>query len=108
MHFAEWSSDTIMANNRFGIPEPAGAAPIRITELQAVLCPLVAFDERGGRLGMGAGYYDRLFATPAKSTLPLRVGVAYEVQRMAHIPMHANDVPLQAMVTEKGWFTCPP
>ena len=65
-------------------------------ELDLLLVPLVAFDAYGRRLGHGRGYYDRML-----SRCPgLKVGVAFEVQRMTAVPTEAHDVGLDLVVTE--------
>ena len=86
--------------NRFGIAEPLPGRAISPLALSAVLTPLVAFGDAGERLGMGAGYYDRRFAGPRR---PAMIGVAHEVQRVDDLPHRAWDVPLDAVVTERGW-----
>ncbi len=86
--------------NRFGIEEPARGAPVSVLRLSAALTPLVAFDDAGGRLGMGAGFYDRRFA---KFRHPVLIGVAHELQRVPQLPQQDWDVPLDAVVTEAGW-----
>ncbi|MCY4059899.1 MAG: hypothetical protein OXG44_18080, partial [Gammaproteobacteria bacterium] len=86
---------------------PGGRAPRKKGPVQpefvtptVVLTPLVAFDGRGRRLGMGGGYYDRFFsATPNTA----RVGIAHECQRAAALPTTSSDVSLTAVVTENGW-----
>ena len=76
--------------------------------LDLVLVPLVAFDRRGTRLGMGAGYYDRFFGSIARALRPRIVGVAHEVQRSAaDLPAAAWDVPLDGVLTERGWQPLP-
>ena len=97
LRFAAYRENEPMGCNRFGIPEPA--APVW-AEPTIVLAPLVAFDDRGRRLGMGGGYYDRYFAT--RRTVR-RVGVAHECQRTAEVPATASDVDLGEIVTECGW-----
>jgi len=68
-----------------------------------VLVPLVAFDDAGNRLGMGAGYYDRSFAfRRAAPSPPLLVGVGYEFQRVPALAAQPWDVPLDAVLTERG------
>lgn len=86
--------------NRFGIAEPTRGATVSPFMLSAALLPLVAFDDAGWRLGMGAGYYDRRFAAPRHVVL---VGVAHELQRVRRLPRNGWDVPLDAVVTEAGW-----
>ena len=50
---------THFAPNRYGIDEPVDGMPIFPGELEMVIVPLLAFDERGYRVGYGKGYYDR-------------------------------------------------
>jgi 5-formyltetrahydrofolate cyclo-ligase len=93
------------APNRFGIPEPVGSRAIAAHWLDAVFLPLVAFDGRGARLGMGAGYYDRALAFRRRRRLwrgPLLVGLAYSFQELPRIELRAHDVLLDAVVTERG------
>ncbi|WP_025386329.1 5-formyltetrahydrofolate cyclo-ligase [Legionella oakridgensis] len=86
--------------NRYGIQEPHGSLDevLRPDELDIIFMPLVAFDERGTRLGMGAGYYDR---TLAKYKARLLIGVAYDFQRLPFIEAQPWDVPLSAIITDR-------
>jgi 5-formyltetrahydrofolate cyclo-ligase len=66
--------------------------------------PLVAFDDHGNRLGMGAGYYDRYIGRQPAGLRPLLVGLAHETQRAsADLPARSWDARLDAVVTEAGW-----
>jgi 5-formyltetrahydrofolate cyclo-ligase len=83
--------------------DDAGRATISPRWLDLVLVPLVGFDPRGHRLGMGAGLYDRHFAFLSLRRSwrrPLLVGVAFEAQKVARLPEAAHDVPLHGVVTE--------
>jgi len=109
--FLPYTEDTPLADNRFGIPEPALSPRRRwpLTTLDLVLAPLVAFDGQGNRLGMGGGYYDRSFAYLASRShwrRPLILGVAYTFQRVPVLPSRPWDVPLHGVATERGleWF----
>jgi 5-formyltetrahydrofolate cyclo-ligase len=102
----EWLPEQELANNRYGIAEPAGTADIRITDIDLVLIPLVGWDRAGGRLGMGASFYDRLFQPFAGSDKPLRIGVGYELQCVPSVPREPWDIQLHGLLTENGWFTC--
>lgn len=75
--------------------------------LDLVLVPLVGFDARGHRLGMGGGFYDRRFAFLRYRRYwcrPLLVGVAFDVQRIDRLAEAAHDVPLWGVVTERGIY----
>ncbi len=91
--------------NRFGIPEPAPGAPyVAPLSVDVLLVPLVAFDGYGVRLGMGAGYYDRFLGRLPPSMRPRLVGLAHEVQRsLDPLPFADWDVPLDGVITERGW-----
>lgn len=105
MRFVHTEAGQPLVANRHGIPEPATGAEIRPRQLDLVLMPLVGFDARGNRLGMGAGFYDRCFAfrrARAHWHKPVLLGVAYECQRVESIEPAAWDVPLDGTVTETG------
>jgi 5-formyltetrahydrofolate cyclo-ligase len=92
-----------MRLNRYRIAEPTGGAAIRPQALAVVLLPLVGFDEAGNRLGNGAGFYDRFLAgRHGRHGAPLLVGLAFECQRCRKLPAAAHDVPLDAVITERG------
>jgi len=98
--------------NRFGIAEPAfcRARQRRIWALDLVLMPLVGFDEHGGRLGMGGGFYDRSLAYRTrrkKGHKPTLLGLAHDSQKVDRLPLASWDVSLQATVTDRGWYAKP-
>ena len=108
--FLPFHARSVLAENRFSIPEPVAAARRRIRPmfLDLVLFPLVAFDGCGNRLGMGAGYYDRTFEAVRRRDAwpgPKRVGVAYEIQCVDALPAADWDIPLDAIVTDHATRT---
>ena len=105
MRFAELEPGATLAPNFFGIMEPKLGARIDARELDLVLTPLVAFDERGVRLGVGRGYYDRTFKFLRHRShwrRPKLLGVAYELQLVGPLTPSSWDVPLWGVVTEAG------
>ena len=46
--------------DNFGIPTPKGGRQAQLAEVDGILVPLLAADKKGGRIGYGKGYYDRL------------------------------------------------
>jgi len=96
-------------SNRLGILEPEGGRSIGARWLDVVFLPLLGFDGRGVRLGMGGGYYDRAFAFRRWRTVwhtPRLIGLAYSFQQLEEIIPAAHDVLLDAVVTEKGVVRC--
>lgn len=99
--FREWEPDAPLAPDVQGLPAPLSSLPAVMPEI--VLVPLVAFDSKGNRLGTGAGYYDRtLPALRAQNPKLLAVGVAFAVQQERELPHEPTDVPLDAVITERG------
>ena len=105
--FAPWLPGMPMKTNAFGIAEPdlPRSEWIPANQLDFVIQPLVAFDDRGHRLGVGAGYYDRSFAflnqvSDATSRPTRLVGFAFELQRVESIARQPWDVVLDGVVTE--------
>jgi 5-formyltetrahydrofolate cyclo-ligase len=101
LHFSEIESfEDDLAPGTFGIlePKPGKLRPVPFAEADIVLVPLVAWDEKGHRLGYGAGYFDRALAGAKRIT---KVGLALESQRLARIPESRHDVPLDVIVTER-------
>jgi 5-formyltetrahydrofolate cyclo-ligase len=94
--------------NAYGIAEPIASANAAISprNLDAVLVPVVGFDRRGNRLGMGAGYYDRalrhLQGGSRRWRRPRLVGLAFACQEVDCIVPSSWDIPLDVVVTERG------
>ncbi len=98
-----------LAAGRFGLSEPAAAAPeIAPDELEVVIVPGLAFDAEGRRLGFGGGYYDGAFGKlgasgPARSgpgKRPALIGLCYDFQIVARCPAAEGDVPVDLVVTD--------
>lgn len=100
LRFSEIESFDDLAPGTFGIlePRPDRVRPVSISDADVVLVPLVAWDEKGHRLGYGAGYFDRALAGAGRVA---KVGLGLESQRVARIPESRHDVPLDVIVTER-------
>lgn len=78
-----------IGSNRFPIV-PAEA-------LDMIVVPLVAFDQTGARLGYGGGCYDRYL--PMLSPACQIIGIAFDEQRVDHVPTDAHDLPLPHIIS---------
>ena len=65
--------------------------------LDMIVVPLVAFDRTGARLGYGGGCYDRYLPTVSASCHI--IGIAFEEQRVDHVPTDAHDLPLPNIIS---------
>ena len=65
--------------------------------LDMIVVPLVAFDRAGARLGYGGGCYDRYL--PTLSSACQIIGIAFDEQRVDHVPTDAHDLPLPHIVS---------
>ena len=95
--------------NRYGIAEPRfnNRQVINPSLLDVVLFPLVGFDRKGNRLGMGKGYYDRTFSQVRRGwRSPYFIGIAYGFQECEDLVPAQWDIPLQAIVTDKEIINC--
>jgi 5-formyltetrahydrofolate cyclo-ligase len=109
MEFVRYPSGARLHPNRYGIGEPerGGTRRIRARDLDLILVPLVAVDARGTRLGSGVGFYDRRLhhlRAGRRWRRPKLIGLAYEFQRVPRLAAQPWDVPLDAVVTERGLF----
>ena len=97
--FRSWRPGDRLEAAAFGVSVPLGDAPEVTPGL--LLVPLLAFDDRGFRLGYGGGYYDMtLGALGAGGGAVTAVGVGFEAQRVDRVPAGATDRRLDWVVTE--------
>ncbi len=75
-----------------------------VVDPQILIMPLSVFDRRGGRIGYGAGHYDRAIERlVAKDIVPRLVGMAYSLQQVEHVPVEEHDRALEGVITETGY-----
>ncbi len=91
-----------LETDAFGLPAPPADAEPRVPEL--VITPLLGFDRRGGRLGQGAGCYDRTLAALRAQGPVFALGLAYAAQETGAAPCEPHDQLLDAILTEKGYI----
>ena len=99
MDFYKWSFEDPLKLNKFGIPEPYKK---KICVPDIVLVPLVAFDTKLNRLGYGGGYYDRYFYRIRKKKKILKIGLAFNYQKIKKIPVNRYDQKLDYIVTDNS------
>ena len=120
LEFALYRPEETLVTKNFGVREPgAEANTVSLRDLDCVIVPGLAFDRSGGRLGRGAGYYDRAFGiaaqeneVPANDKIlfeaservrPMLIGAGFAFQMVDDVPMSSFDVRMDAVVTERKW-----
>lgn len=90
----------------FGIRQPVkeGLNFVSPEAVDLVVAPGVAFDRKGGRLGHGKGYYDRLLSRLGSHVT--RVALAFDFQVLDAVPQDRNDVRMDTLITEKNTMNC--
>ena len=98
--------DKELEPSTFGILEPAKGyfRPVPYNEIDTVVVPGVAFDAKGGRLGYGGGYYDRLLINVNRKAH--LIGLAFEFQILKEVPQQSHDIVLESIITEKRIINC--
>lgn len=92
-----------MVKAAFGIEEPSDACPVIPKEdIDFVLTPAVAYDERGYRMGFGGGYYDRWLPGFQGVT----VGLCRDGVLQKQVPVEPHDAQVDAVVTESRVIRC--
>jgi 5-formyltetrahydrofolate cyclo-ligase len=99
--------DVPTERHRFGMDQPMDMGPvIPVSQIDVFLTPGLAFDLRGGRLGNGGGFYDRVLS--AKRTDAESVGITIERRVVEGIPMQDHDQRVDWLATEEGVIQCLP
>jgi 5-formyltetrahydrofolate cyclo-ligase len=102
LRFHIWSAGDALHPRAFGVHEPHPSA--EMVEPDILLVPLLAFDRRGGRLGYGAGHYDRTLER-LRALKPIQaIGLAFAAQEIEGVPMEAHDQRLDAVLTERAFI----
>jgi 5-formyltetrahydrofolate cyclo-ligase len=99
--FRELVRGAPMVEMAFGTVGPHHEA--EVLDPTIMLVPLAAFDDRGHRIGYGAGYYDRAIAKlHGKGQEPRLIGVAFDCQQVERVPEEDHDIVLHEILTESG------
>ena len=106
--FQQFLPTTPLVTNRLKIQEPPLSCPdiLPLNQFDIIFTPLVAFDDRGNRLGMGGGFYDRTLAAlqAAGKTKTSVIGLAHDCQQVTELPTESWDMPLDEIITPTQHF----
>ena len=91
------TDQTRFQKNALGIPEPVSGIEIEASKIDVVFVPLLAFDDKGHRVGYGKGYYDRFLATCRPNCI--KVGLSFFEKEQDSFIIEPTDIPLDYCVT---------
>jgi 5-formyltetrahydrofolate cyclo-ligase len=99
--------DVPIERHQFGMDQPADMGPVVPTnQIDVFLTPGLAFDMRGGRLGNGGGFYDRILS--ARRTDAIAIAVTVKRRVIDSVPMQGHDQRVDWLATEEGVIRCSP
>ena len=99
MRFLAWAPGDSIDRGPMNLRQPLSSAPECAPDL--IVTPLTGFDRKGGRIGYGAGHYDRAFQRYPGAH---RIGFAWAMQEIDQVPRDPWDVALHAVATEKEFI----
>lgn len=100
------TDSTVIKKNNWGIPEPQEGIEIAPHQIEVVFIPLLAFDEKGHRIGYGKGFYDRFLSACTGTTI--KVGLSFFGPEKEIPGILSSDVPLDFCVTPEKTYRFPP
>ena len=80
----------------FHIEEPTGDDIDDIDNIELIIVPGIAYDNRGNRVGRGKGYYDRLLSR----TKATKIGIGYDFQLVDEIDSEPHDITMDIVITD--------
>ncbi len=80
-------------------PDDSKCKVVPMDRIDIAIIPGLAFDEKGGRIGMGTGYYDRL--VPRLEITSRNVALTFEEQIIPQVPMESHDKHVDIIITDK-------
>jgi 5-formyltetrahydrofolate cyclo-ligase len=91
---------SVLVPSTFGVPEPIGSEiPANPEDVDVIILPMLGFDRKGGRLGYGAGYYDRFLERNPEIR---KIGIAFACQEADTVPVDEKDIRMNLIITENG------
>lgn len=99
LKFRSWKVNNELILGEYGVSIPSSG---KLVVPEVIIVPLLAFDDKGYRLGYGGGYYDRTLEKLKSEKEVKAVGFAFSGQFSAAIPRDEYDQKLDTIVTEQG------
>ncbi|MGA8279591.1 MAG: 5-formyltetrahydrofolate cyclo-ligase, partial [Desulfobacterales bacterium] len=95
----DFAKDLKPGQNGILQPDPGRCRTVPIDCIDIAIIPGVAFDEKGGRIGSGDGFYDRLI--PHLPVTTRKVALALDYQIILQAPIESHDKHVDIIITDK-------
>jgi len=103
--FHQWTKGNQLVVSQMGLEEPADSQPKLTPSVMVV--PALGWTQAGHRIGYGGGHYDKTIAAlRAAGHTPKLIGISYQDLEIDSFPVEETDIPLHAILTEKGYMIC--
>lgn len=94
---------TLLRKNRWNVPEPVNGLEVPFSKIDIVFVPLIAFDNKGNRVGYGKGYYD-IFLSQCREDVK-KIGLSLFEAEEVIADVGSNDVPLDYCITPNKTYS---
>lgn len=94
-----FEKETKLVMNKYDILEPENAKPCDVKDIDVVLLPMLAFDNKGNRVGYGGGFYDRFIAELPEKTKLIGLSLFEPVEEIKDL--NTFDKRMQVCITPK-------
>jgi len=91
------TDNTQIKKNKWNIPEPVNGIPMDVLSIDVVFIPLLAFDEKGNRIGYGKGFYDQFLSECKKEVVKIGLSLFDAVPAITDV--YESDIPLDYCIT---------
>ena len=95
----DYDKDLIKGPQGIRTPDPESCKKVTLDQIDIAVIPGLAFDEKGGRVGVGSNYYNRLIAKLPETTR--KISIAFEEQVVDSVPMESRKYNLDIIITDK-------
>jgi 5-formyltetrahydrofolate cyclo-ligase len=96
------TDNTRIKKNTYNIPEPVDGIEVPSSKIDVVFIPLLAYDEKGNRVGYGKGFYDNFLKECKPETI--KIGLSFFDPEKLIEDIYINDIKLDFCVTDKNAY----
>jgi 5-formyltetrahydrofolate cyclo-ligase len=97
------TDNTKFRKNAYNIPEPVDGIEVPVSKIDVVFVPLLAYDEKGNRVGYGKGFYDAFLSKCKPETI--KIGLSFFSPEFQIKDVTSDDIKLDFCVTPDSVYT---